>query len=135
MNQLSNIKYSLTDQLEDYKGNPIMIQQHMSTVFIFVSLYCSYCVEFLPEIATLTEKCPDVDVILFCNGTIEEHDEMINYFDWKFPIVYMEPTEAERRYDVGEYPFIMLIKDGTCVLKESVEEFDEIVDIMKGKGV
>ncbi|MCR8842221.1 hypothetical protein NQ117_00850 [Paenibacillus sp. SC116] len=135
MNQLTNVTVRFTDQFVDYKGNPILIQQHKLTALIFVSLYCSTCVEFLPDIATLTEEFPNIEVILFCNGTTDEHDEMINYFNWKFPIVFMEPVEADKRYQITEFPYMMLVNDEALVWKETIEEVDELIVTIKSRGV
>lgn len=108
----------------DYKGNEISLIEDKLHLFLFVSLFCNHCVEFLPEINTIKNKIPEIQLILFCNGDEEEHSELSKYFRWDFPIVYMQPEDATLIYDVEKFPYMILIKENKKMLGASLTEWE-----------
>ncbi|MEI0735610.1 MauE/DoxX family redox-associated membrane protein [Paenibacillus sp. JTLBN-2024] len=102
----------MTDFLSvvDFEGNEIRFSDGRPQLFLFVSLFCNHCVEFLPQISVLQSKIPELGLVLFCNGDEEEHRDLKAYFQWDFPIVYLEPEDATLTYDVESFPYMILVK-------------------------
>jgi hypothetical protein len=60
-----------------------------STVLV-VSLECPLCVDLLPHLKAIVKTSSNGNLVLFCDGTPEEHSEMVEYFSWTFPIFCMQ---------------------------------------------
>lgn len=77
-------------------------------VLIFVSNYCLYCIDLLPEIEKIKDVCKKHQLILFSTGDDEDNTEMQNYFNWKFPIVNLTEEEMEKYFKVVIHPFCII---------------------------
>jgi len=115
-------------KIVDYKGNEIYFSNNKVQLFLFVSLFCNHCVEFLPEINVLRNKVPGIQLSLFCNGDEEELQGLSDYFQWDFPIVYLEPEDATLMYNVETFPYMILIKEHQKVLAASLTEWEKYED-------
>ncbi|MGQ8871297.1 TlpA family protein disulfide reductase [Paenibacillus sp. TSA_86.1] len=114
----------------DYKGNKINFSKEKCQLFLFVSLYCNHCVDFLPEITSLRNKIPNIEFVLFCNGDEEEHDGLIEYFNWDFPVVHIETEDATLMYDINTFPYFIFIKENQKVLGESLTKWEKYEHIL-----
>lgn len=112
----------------DFEGNETRFTDGRPQLFLFVSLFCNHCVEFLPQISVLRSKIPEMGLVLFCNGDEEEHRDLKAYFHWDFPIVYLEPEDATLTYDVESFPYMILVKNRQKVLGASLTEWEKYED-------
>ncbi|MGN7350502.1 TlpA family protein disulfide reductase [Paenibacillus amylolyticus] len=114
----------------DYKGKEIPFSKEKSQLYLFVSLYCNHCVDFLPEITDLRNKIPHIEFVLFCNGDEEEHDGLIEYFKWDFPVVHIDSEDATLMYDINTFPHFIYIKEHQRVLGDSLTKWEKYEHII-----
>ncbi|GAB6988323.1 hypothetical protein [Paenibacillus pini] len=117
-------------EVVDFKGNKIEFPSNQVQLFLFVSLYCNHCVEFLPQINVLRSKVPNIQLVLFCNGDEEEHQDLSDYFHWDFPIVFIEPENATLTYDIETFPYMILIKQHQKVFATSLTEWEKYEELL-----
>ncbi|WP_025850994.1 TlpA family protein disulfide reductase [Paenibacillus ehimensis] len=100
------------------------------TAFIYVSMYCTYCIDLLPQLTHVQEKHSNCSIFLFSTGDEEDHRSMVEYFQWNFPIFHMDQSDMEEYFRVKYLPFMMLInKTGNVVSKGVIyneRDFDHL---------
>jgi thiol-disulfide isomerase/thioredoxin len=85
-------------------------------VVFFTSLYCLYCIDLLPHLNDIMKLSPDFSLILFSDGSVSEIADMINYFNWKFPVISFE-EQVINRYLAGiKYPFMIVLNENNDLL-------------------
>ncbi|MEA0555085.1 methylamine utilization protein [Lysinibacillus irui] len=77
-------------------------------ILIFVSNYCLYCIDLLPEVEKIKNVSKKHKLILFSTGDNEDNIEMKKYFNWKFPIVHLTEDEMEKYFKVVKQPFCII---------------------------
>ncbi|WP_333879548.1 alkyl hydroperoxide reductase [Lysinibacillus capsici] len=77
-------------------------------ILIFVSNYCVYCIDLLPEVEKIKDVSKKHKLILFSTGDDEDNIEMKKYFNWKFPIIHLTEEEMEKYFKVVKQPFCII---------------------------
>lgn len=109
-----------------YEKNQSIISKQNSILF-FLSTYCIHCVDLMPYINEINKKY-QLKAYLFSNGNEEDHNEMIEYFAWDFPIIQMEEAEMLEHFNVSILPYFMLINRNNHVVTKGVIYNDSDVD-------
>ncbi|ADM68055.1 hypothetical protein GMA19_00171 [Paenibacillus polymyxa E681] len=77
-------------------------------IMVFISMYCSFCIDLLPHLSQIQQKHRDYQLMLFSTGDDEDHRDMIDYFKWDFPVFHMDQSEMENWFDITQMPFILV---------------------------
>lgn len=98
---------------------------------IFASLYCLTCVDLLPSLKEISKKYP-FDFILFSNGTLDDHKEMVEYFAWDFPVIELDETHMGKLFNVPTTPSLLLLKsDGSVIEQFPLKKKEDIERILE----
>lgn len=136
MNSVDMPKINQNTTFENWDSSKVdLFKNNRKSVLIFTSLYCVVCVDLLPDLKQLSSEF-DANWVLFSNGTLEDHEEMVAYFEWEFPVVRLNPPEMETYFDVKGTPsLIVLESDGTVLVNEIVKTKEDIVRILSKFGI
>lgn len=74
-----------------------------------VSLYCSHCVDLLPDLTALVREA-DLPFVLVSDGTESENEEIGRHFDVGFPIVSVREEEIAGTYKAFETPYFYIVR-------------------------
>jgi thiol-disulfide isomerase/thioredoxin len=103
-------------------------------VLIFISLHCTYCIDLLPHLRELSENYNSYNFVLLSAGEVEDHREMINYFDWKFPVVHFDLNKMETFFQVTAMPFMIFAdSEGKVFNKGIVYNSNEFENLLRKK--
>lgn len=94
----------------NWNGDNVRIQNNKHVSAFFISVYCSHCIDLLPYLNYAEEKW-DGDIILFSNGSDEDHEEMVKYFKWGFNVVSITEEQMEKQFNVASKPCVILIDE------------------------
>lgn len=107
-------------KFNNWNGEQINLSEYdKNIVLFFVSLECYHCVEMLPEISKIIEKY-SLEVILFSTGNNEDSKEMIEFFEWNFPIISLTAEEMSNYFDIGLLPSVLFLNKECYVDKKGV---------------
>ncbi|MED1789909.1 alkyl hydroperoxide reductase [Brevibacillus laterosporus] len=73
---------------------------------VFVSVFCSYCIDLLPHLRSISQR-QNMQLYLFSDGEIEDHAEMVDYFEWEFPVIQLKHNEMIEIFEVTYHPFLL----------------------------
>ncbi|WP_340388618.1 thioredoxin-like domain-containing protein [Paenibacillus sp. FSL E2-0151] len=109
----SDTHKKLRDHLQDefffnWDGSEFKIAPQKLTAYFFITLHCVYCIDLIPCLNEIKEKYPAIDIVLISSGSQEDHKEMVDYFQWTFPVVEMEKLEMHKHFDVTMQPYMMI---------------------------
>jgi len=97
---------------------------------VFLSLYCSICMELLPSLQQL-EASRTAQIILCTNGTDEENRAIKEHFRFPFPVWSVQDKEMEDVYYIQATPFVYATaEDGSVIGYRSLDEYEELVAFM-----
>lgn len=99
--------------------------------YIFISLYCSMCIDLLPHLNDI-KKAGNFDLILLSNGDYEDHIEMVEYFNWNFPVLKVETREMDELFKVNDLPFMIFVKDNIVFDKAPIYNIEDFIYLIKG---
>lgn len=112
-------------------GTPAEPGEATGTALLFVSTYCSHCIDLLPHIDAMTRNHPSFSFRLFSAGDTDDHQSMVEYFGWTFPVCSLDQSDMEAYFAVTYLPFVILVDDSGKVAAKGViynaEEFEQIV--------
>ncbi|AKF95753.1 redoxin domain-containing protein [Brevibacillus laterosporus] len=98
---------------------------------VFVSVFCSYCIDLLPHLRSISQS-QDMQLYLFSDGEIEDHAEMVDYFEWDFPVIQLKHQEMNEIFKVSYHPFLLLTDSkGVIISKGDIyraEDFHKILE-------
>lgn len=104
----------------------------MGTVLLFVSAYCSHCIDLLPHIDAMTRRHPTFSFRLFSTADEDDHRSMVEYFGWTFPIYSLDQSDMEAYFAVTYLPFAILVDDlGKVAAKGVIYNADEFEQLVK----
>lgn len=100
--------------------------------FFFVSLQCFRCLEFLPCISDLKAEHRNIMFVLISNGSVQENEELLNYYSWDFQIIHMNDEKMLHVYKVEKPPFVLVVNyRGQVIAKGEISkkvDFKNILD-------
>ncbi|KZE79031.1 hypothetical protein AV654_16225 [Paenibacillus elgii] len=112
-------------------GTPAEPGEATGTVLLFVSAYCSHCIDLLPHIDAMTRRHPTFSFRLFSTADEDDHRSMVEYFGWTFPIYSLDQSDMDAYFAVTYLPFAILIDDSGKVAAKGViynaDEFEQLV--------
>ncbi|MED1666023.1 peroxiredoxin family protein [Brevibacillus laterosporus] len=87
---------------------------------VFVSVFCSYCIDLLPHLRSISQR-QNMQLYLFSDGEIEDHAEMVDYFEWEFPVIQLKHNEMNEIFEVTYHPFLLFVDSkGVIVSKGDI---------------
>ncbi|WP_214630341.1 hypothetical protein [Paenibacillus agaridevorans] len=95
---------------------------------IFVSVFCTHCVDLLPSLQELSNEH---QILLITNGSSEDNRDMIEYFEWTFPVLSLTNDEVNEYFNVSYFPFVVVYKDELVILKSVVYSLADIKTLLK----
>ncbi|MFB0842331.1 TlpA family protein disulfide reductase [Paenibacillus oleatilyticus] len=112
-------------------GTPAEPGEATDTVLLFVSTYCSHCIDLLPYINAMTRNHPSFSFRLLSTGDEDDHRSMIEYFGWTFPVCSLDQGDMEAYFAVMYLPFAILVDDSGKVAAKGVvynaDDFEQLV--------
>lgn len=96
-----------------------LVQVSKPLALLFVSVYCSHCVDMLPDVSYLHSKL-GLQIVLFTNGNNQDIEEMVDYFKWQFPCISLDEELMESLFNVVVFPFLILLDSTGAVEKKAV---------------
>lgn len=113
----------------------VNIERRQTRYVLFLSMYCSICMELLPELIRIS---PEIGkrFVLGITGTPEEIQEIRNHFGFDFPVISLRAKEMEGVYRVYATPFLYAISAEGIILSKGTadvyEDFITFVNAMEG---
>ncbi len=89
-------------------GNKVDLIKDENYILVFVSNYCLYCIDLLPEVEKIKDVSTKHKLIIFSTGDNEDNIEMKKYFNWTFPIIHLNEDEMEKYFKVVKQPFCII---------------------------
>ncbi|MEC0231595.1 thioredoxin domain-containing protein [Paenibacillus alba] len=106
----------LTQTFRSYDGNDIELNfASNGATLICLSLYCSHCVDLLPQISVIREQS-GLEVYLFIDGDKEDLVELSEYFQWDFSLILLSTDQMFSCFQVSHHPFVIVV-DGYGIVK------------------
>ncbi|TPH12475.1 alkyl hydroperoxide reductase [Brevibacillus laterosporus] len=98
---------------------------------VFVSVFCSYCIDLLPHLRSISQR-QNMQLYLFSDGEIEDHAEMVDYFEWEFPVIQLKHNEMNEIFEVTYHPFLLFADSkGVIVSKGDIYNAVDIHKILE----
>jgi hypothetical protein len=121
--------------LDNWDGSSIdMNTFKQKSALFFVSLSCHHCVDLLPHLQEI-QSHSKIDILLFSTGTKEDNAEMVEYFEWDFPVISLEVESMEEIFKIEFMPFVLIVEQtGFVVNKGVVYHLNDFLFIEKQGG-
>jgi thiol-disulfide isomerase/thioredoxin len=119
------------EYLKEFELNSVLeLARGKSTnlLAIFVSVFCTHCVDLLPSLKELSNEH---QILLITNGSSEDNRDMIEYFEWTFPVLSLTNDEVNEYFNVSYFPFVVVYKDELVILKSVVYSLADIETLLK----
>ena len=101
-----------------------------SAIF-FVSVTCMNCIDLLPYLSEIETKF-GYSIVVLSAGARDDHEAMIDYFGWSFPLVGMSMDEMKKWFQIEYLPFVILTSsDGKVSNKGVVYHADDFGFLVK----
>ncbi|MCG7379216.1 redoxin domain-containing protein [Paenibacillus sp. ACRSA] len=115
----NKLKEHLREEVfSNWDGTELRIVPQRYTAYFFITLHCVYCIDLIPCLNEIKDRYPNVDIVLLSSGSQEDHKEMVEYFQWDFPLIEMEKLEMHKHFDVTMQPY-MIIVDADRIIHSS----------------
>ncbi|MFC5700182.1 thioredoxin-like domain-containing protein [Cohnella faecalis] len=89
------------------------------SALFFVSVTCIHCVDLLPYLSEIEEQ-RQFRILLFSAGEREDHEAMVDFFGWTFPVVSMNSSEMKALFQVEYLPFAIVANEQGIVSSKGV---------------
>lgn len=99
-------------------------------ILVFISMYCSYCIDLLPHLSNIQQDHNDHQLMLFSTGDDEDHKDMIEYFKWDFPVFHMDQDEMENLFDITLMPFLLVTNQRNVRHKGVAYNADDVTKLI-----
>ncbi|MCG7407034.1 hypothetical protein MH117_06350 [Paenibacillus sp. ACRRX] len=109
-------------------------ESHPSAIVVIVSLTCLGCIDMLPDLNTFASSY-EGKFIMICSGADEEIQELVQHFQYPFPVVAMSDTEYTARYGVDATPYVFHLAGGMITHSYSINgirDLQSLASIVKG---
>jgi len=111
---------SLAMKMTNWNGDEMELRTFEGRkMLIFLSLYCSHCVDFLPQLTEIMAGYP-MNYLLFTDGDDSDHSEMADYFHWDIPMISMSASAMEKELSISKTPFLIYLSEKNIVLNKGV---------------
>lgn len=80
-------------------------------VLLFISMHCVRCMELVPEIQQIQLPHVHARLILFSAGSGEDHKELDEFLQRKWPIVSLSPEQMEQDFHIRSHPFGLVVDE------------------------
>lgn len=107
--------------------------KNMTAIF-FTSVYCVRCIDLLPHINKIKKK-HHLDIVLFSTGEHDDHEEMIDYFNWDFPVISLDQNEMIELFNLKGTPFCFLVNENGILRSEFIYDENDFDFFIKNEGV
>ncbi|WP_334072204.1 MULTISPECIES: hypothetical protein [Paenibacillus] len=102
-------------------------------VLLFISMHCIRCLELVPELQQIHR--PSVRFILFSTGSDEDHKELAEFLQWKWPILSLSPEQMEKDFLIRTFPFGLVVDEHQRVCsKGTVYTSRELLELAGTRG-
>ncbi|RCX19131.1 hypothetical protein DFP94_105147 [Fontibacillus phaseoli] len=102
-------------------------------VLLFISMHCVRCMELVPELQQM--HLPHARFILFSTGSDEDHKELDEFLQRKWPIVSLSPEQMEEDFLIRSHPFGLVIDENQQVCnKGTVYTSNELLELAGTRG-
>ncbi|CAM4492425.1 hypothetical protein [Paenibacillus xylanexedens] len=120
---------AVTKEYLNWNGDHVSFEPQGSRLcLIFLSLYCLRCVDLLPHIGDIvTKQSMDTRFVILVDGDYETNKEMVEYFNWKMPVVQVESQEMGTEFAVYETPTVQIYSaDGNRISSGIADEAKDV---------
>ncbi|QMV43534.1 thioredoxin-like domain-containing protein [Cohnella cholangitidis] len=93
-----------------------LLPREEAVIVAVISLYCSHCIELLPELTSIVHR-DRIPFILVSNGTTQENENIAAYFKAEFPFVSIEEEDILEVYKVNQTPYFYLVDGRGLIVK------------------
>ncbi|MFD2114264.1 TlpA family protein disulfide reductase [Paenibacillus yanchengensis] len=100
-----------TDFTSSHGGSLEINKINGEVILLFTSLYCTHCIDLLPELNEINSLLENSSMVLFTDGKIQEIREMVEFFNWTIPVVSYDEYNLNNYIPDIKLPF-MLVLDG-----------------------
>ncbi|REK71907.1 TlpA family protein disulfide reductase [Paenibacillus paeoniae] len=108
---------------------PIDVESLDSAIVCFVSLSCASCIDLLPELNTFADSYEGT-FILVSSGTEEENNDLIQHFQFSFPVLTMSKEERLQKYASSTTPYAYFLEDGYIINTAVVDSTGELNELI-----
>ncbi|WP_410770612.1 hypothetical protein [Fontibacillus sp. BL9] len=118
----------------DQRGNAIHLHSIRETkVLLFISMHCVRCMELVPELQQITLS--HARLILFSTGSDEDHKELDEFLQRKWPIVSLSPEQMEQDFLIRSHPFGLVADENQQICdKGTVYTSNELKELAETRG-
>ncbi|MFZ5822986.1 MAG: hypothetical protein ACOY94_01390 [Bacillota bacterium] len=78
-----------------------------SAVYLVLSLQCPLCVDLMPWVSDLAQRVPAPHLVILCDGTPEEHQEIVDYYGWSLPVLTLTEL-AKESLNIAVHPCVLI---------------------------
>ncbi|MNO64100.1 hypothetical protein D3C76_548220 [compost metagenome] len=120
---------TMIPKIEEFKLTKLTASKHYA--FIFISLHCMRCIEFIPFLSDLKVKYDNIEIFLMSTGENKENEELMKYYSWEFQIFHMNEENMLLFFNVDTPPFVIIVNSqGLVMAKGEVFNNKDFENIM-----
>lgn len=102
-------------------------------VLLFISMHCVRCLELVAELQQIHQ--PSARFLLFSTGNDEDHRELDEFLQRKWPILAVSPEQMERDFLIRTFPFVLVADEHQRIChKGTVYTSRELVELAGTRG-
>jgi len=103
---------------------------------LFISLTCSSCIDLLPELVEFGARHEGL-LLVVSSGSTEDNEELVQYYDYSFPVVTMPEKEYKARFALEATPSAIMLENGLVRKQFTIRDIGHLYDqsgVQKGGG-
>ncbi len=118
----------------DQSGNALNLHSiRERKVLLFISMHCVRCMELVPELQQI--HLPQARVILFSTGSDEDHKELDEFLQRKWPIISLSSEQMEQDFLIRSHPFGLVANENHQIIdKGTVYSLNELLELAGTRG-
>ncbi|WP_422657768.1 hypothetical protein ACK8P5_18720 [Paenibacillus sp. EC2-1] len=107
-----------------------------TATILFISLTCSSCIDLLADLAEFDARHEGV-LLVVSSGSIEDNEELVQYYDYSFPVLTMEEKEYKARFGLEATPAAIMLEQGLVMRQFTIVDIGHLYDesgVRRGGG-
>lgn len=120
----------------DQRGNDLNLHSiRERKVLLFISMHCVRCMELVPELQQI--HMPQIRLILFSTGSDEDHNELDEFLQRKWPIISLSSELMEQDFLIRSHPYGLVADDNNQICdKGTIYSSNDLLELagMRGEG-
>src|SRR5690242_570032 len=90
-----------------------------NAIIIFLSVSCTSCVDLMPQLLEMKKNISD-SFVVFCTAKNDVIEEMIEYFQWEFPVIHLSASLMDQYFSINKLPSFVFINEKHYITNKEV---------------